>query len=42
MGERHEYMSTPFAYEVVNGVNPRFVAQSFCQLLDQTLNALVD
>ena len=42
MGERHEHMSTPSAYGGVNGVNPRFVAQSFRQLLDQTLSALVD
>jgi hypothetical protein len=42
MGERHEHMSTPSAYGGVNGVNPRFLAQSFRQLLDQTLSALVD
>jgi hypothetical protein len=39
MGERHEHMSTPCAYEGVNGVNLRFVAQSFRQLLDQILSA---
>jgi len=42
IAERHEQMSTPSAYGGVNGVNPRFVAQSFRQLLDQTLSALVD
>src|ERR1700735_1950797 len=39
MDKPHSDMSTPSAYEGVNIVPLRFVAQSFRQLLDQTLSA---